>query len=199
METKGEMRRRLRRRRREILPSYRRAAERRVAAAALAWVRRCQARRVACYLDADGEIPTRGVLQALQERGTELYLPALGRGGRALEFRRHRPGGPLRPNRYGLPEPPPSAARSLPPGALGAVFLPLVAFDAEGRRLGMGGGYYDATFAFLRRWPWRPPQLVGLAYACQQVAQVPGAQWWDVPLQGVITERGCAILSRRSR
>ena len=66
--------------------------------------------------------------------------------------------------------------------------MPLVAFDAECNRLGMGGGYYDRTLHFLlTRNRWHSPYLIGIAHDCQKVASLP-IQSWDIPLQGVITE-----------
>ncbi|HID00312.1 MAG TPA: 5-formyltetrahydrofolate cyclo-ligase [Piscirickettsiaceae bacterium] len=68
------------------------------------------------------------------------------------------------------------------------VITPLVAFDANGSRLGMGGGFYDRTFACKRNGRHKP-LLIGWAHACQEVAHLP-RQPWDVPLDGVITEAG---------
>ena len=66
--------------------------------------------------------------------------------------------------------------------------MPLVAFDTECNRLGMGGGYYDRTLGFLhRRNRWQSPRLIGVAHDCQKVDPLP-IQNWDIPLQGVITE-----------
>ncbi|MFP4146708.1 MAG: 5-formyltetrahydrofolate cyclo-ligase [Halorhodospira sp.] len=189
MEAKREIRRRLRHHRRTIPGSHRRRAAYRLREESLFAVRRFQARHVACYLDADGEAPTGALITALHEAGAVLYLPALCRGTRRLAFRRYDPGTPLRPNRYGLPEPPPGHAPELPARRLDLAFVPLVAFDLGGRRLGMGGGYYDATFSFLRTHPWHPPRLLGLAFASQQVPRLPG-EAWDLPLTGVMTERG---------
>ncbi len=73
---------------------------------------------------------------------------------------------------------------------LDLVFVPLVGFDATGMRLGMGAGYYDRAFAFLRqRRHWRHPRLIGLAYSFQQVPHIEGAPH-DVRLNCVITEKG---------
>jgi 5-formyltetrahydrofolate cyclo-ligase len=66
------------------------------------------------------------------------------------------------------------------------VVAPLVAFDARGHRLGMGGGWYDRTFAF-RRERAAPPHLVGAAFAAQQVESV-FPESWDMPLDALFTE-----------
>ena len=61
------------------------------------------------------------------------------------------------------------------------------AFDADGNRLGMGGGYYDRHFAARRTGLWRRPALVGVAYGFQRVARIERAEW-DVPLDAIVTE-----------
>ena len=67
--------------------------------------------------------------------------------------------------------------------------MPLVAFDAQGNRLGMGGGFYDASLAYLRtRRAFRKPKLIGVAYDFQHVATLPN-ELWDVPLDAVLTDR----------
>ena len=57
-----------------------------------------------------------------------------------------------------------------------------------GHRVGMGGGYYDRSFAFLQqRHHWRKPRMLGIAYEFQkQPAIRPNA--WDVPLDAIATE-----------
>jgi 5-formyltetrahydrofolate cyclo-ligase len=73
---------------------------------------------------------------------------------------------------------------------LDLVLVPLVGFDARGNRLGMGGGFYDRHFAFLRnRQAWRRPLLIGIAFDVQRVPRLSGASH-DVPLWGIVTERG---------
>jgi 5-formyltetrahydrofolate cyclo-ligase len=80
-----------------------------------------------------------------------------------------------------------------PVWTLDLILTPLVAFDDQGNRLGMGGGFYDRTLAYLgRRKHWKKPRLIGTAHAFQQVARLPHESW-DVPLHGVVTEK--ALLS----
>ena len=95
---------------------------------------------------------------------------------------------PMAPNRFGIPEPDLPAASRCPVLALDLVLVPLVAFDEAGNRLGMGGGFYDRTFRYLRhRTCWRRPHLVGIAYDAQRVPAI-DARRWDVPLDAVVTE-----------
>jgi 5-formyltetrahydrofolate cyclo-ligase len=69
------------------------------------------------------------------------------------------------------------------------VLFPLVGFDEAGGRLGMGGGFYDRTFAFTRIRPRLAPKLIGLAHDCQKVSALP-VEYWDVAMHGVVTDKG---------
>jgi 5-formyltetrahydrofolate cyclo-ligase len=67
--------------------------------------------------------------------------------------------------------------------------MPLVAFDPSGNRLGMGGGFYDRTFSYLRnRKFWTKPLLIGIAYEFQRLDSLTPSPW-DVPLQAIATEK----------
>ena len=88
-------------------------------------------------------------------------------------------------NKFGIAEPKPDVSAIILPGQLDIIFMPLVAFDDQGQRLGMGGGFYDRTLASLPQ-GCNKPLLVGLAHQCQQVDMVP-AEPWDVPLPRVLT------------
>ncbi len=79
---------------------------------------------------------------------------------------------------------PSAAAEPCPPEALAAVLLPGVAFDAQGGRLGQGGGYYDRFLARLS------PQtlLIGVAYDWQLAPTLPQAAW-DRPVQLLATDK----------
>ncbi len=137
------------------------------------------------YWAMDGEIG----LHAWQVRlpaGLVYCLPVL-RGDDTLGFAPWRAGDPLVTNRFGIPEPDIDPASSLDPAAMSLVVMPLVGFDGHGHRLGMGGGWYDRSFAF-RRTASAPPWLVGAGFATQQV-QALDAQDWDVPVDAICTER----------
>lgn len=149
-----------------------------------------RARRVALYLPADGEVDLRSLEEHARARGKLLYLPVVGQEG-AMSFAPWPRGGMLRRNRYGIPEPRGARRRSLPARRMDLVIMPLVGFDALGNRLGMGGGYYDRALAGRPR-----PVLVGAAFGCQRVAELP-AQPWDVPLDLIVTERGWLRPRRR--
>jgi 5-formyltetrahydrofolate cyclo-ligase len=137
------------------------------------------------YLAVAGEVDCQAILERAVAAGREVYLPVL--SGPALRFARYRPGDPLISNRFGIDEPAVDRLKLLSGRYLDVVLTPLVAFDLQGNRLGMGGGFYDRSFAFLRwRDAWRRPRLIGLAHHFQLVDKL-RSQPWDVPLHSVIT------------
>lgn len=149
------------------------------------------ARRIAAYLPADGELDTRPLIERAWAMGKQVYLPVLlPHGENRLWFAHYTADTQLVNNRFGIPEPARANYTRVAPVSLDLVLTPLVAFDAQGHRLGMGGGFYDRSFAYLLRHSrWLRPRLIGLAYAFQQQPRL-AAQAWDVPLQAIATDRG---------
>lgn len=156
------------------------------------------ARRIGAYLAADGEIDPSPLLRAAFAAGKRCYLPVLHPfAGPSLWFCEWRPGDRLMPNRFAIPEPVPQLRPPHLAWHLDVLLVPLVAFDARGNRLGMGGGYYDRTLAYLHhRTHWRRPHVVGLAHSLQRVDALP-KNAWDIPVDGVITERAMHRFTRR--
>lgn len=143
--------------------------------------------RVAGYWAIDGELPLHVVVGRLSQRGQQYCLPRIC-GPRQLSFVPWRAGAELASNRYGIPEPVCTEQDLLAPQALDIVLLPLLGFDRRGYRIGYGGGYYDASFAFLRdRAEAGNPLLVGIGYAAQQLDAI-AFEEWDVRLDYVATE-----------
>ncbi len=190
MTAKTQLRRELRGRRACLSPDEQRLAAERLAVnlAGTHWFQR--AARIACYLSNDGEVDTGPVVKRILRAGKHCYLPVLSRMNYdRLWFAEYHPGIRLKPNRFGIPEPVVTARELVRARSLDLVLVPLVAFDAGGHRLGMGGGYYDRSLAFLLpRRHWHRPQLVGLGYDFQRVESLP-VDPWDVPLTGVVTEK----------
>lgn len=151
------------------------------------------ARRIAVYVAVGGEISTAPLISACRAAGKTVLLPRVPHGADALEFAPFACGDALRAGRYGVPEPD-GAAVALGPSDL--VVLPGLAFDAEGRRLGTGGGWYDRTFA--RRARDEGPRLVGLAFHVQIVEAVPHGPW-DRCVDEVATERAWVRGKRAER
>lgn len=187
--TRSELRRLFRHRRNALSAKQQQQAARRLASNLLAIPDLYRARHVAIYLPNDGEIDPHPYMAMAAKRGVNFYLPVLHPIHHGtLVFSPYRSESTLSPNRFGIPEPPFSEGHRRPAWALDAVLLPLVGFDELGGRLGMGGGFYDRTFAFTQHRPRLAPKLIGLAHECQKVPRLP-VESWDVPLHGVITDR----------
>jgi 5-formyltetrahydrofolate cyclo-ligase len=136
--------------------------------------------------DNDGELSTAPLLARLLKTRKRIALPVVGKSD-AMEFYHYRRRTPLIPNRFGILEPAPGALH-VSPLSLDVLLVPLVAFDGNGVRLGMGAGYYDR---YLGRIPsGMRPRLVGLAHEVQRSLHPLPAADWDVPLDGVLTEAG---------
>ena len=184
-EARTAIRRLMRERRRSVPPAARIGAADRVAIELLALPLGPGA-TVAGYWAADGEIALHA-WQLRLPRDTVYCLPVLHEDGR-LRFAPWRAGDAVAANRFGIPEPvaPPDAL--IAPEAMDIVLVPLFGFDAPCHRLGMGGGWYDRSFAFRHGQP-APPRLVGAAFAFQQVAAGLPNEDWDVQLDAVCTDQ----------
>ncbi len=140
---------------------------------------------IALYMPVGGELDVLPLLNRLLWLKRHCYLPNLPKSPRQRKMRFSRVGtrGSWQLNRFGISEF--HSLKKFPAHRLDAVILPLVAFDPAGGRLGMGGGFYDTTFSFLRRrGRWKQPKLIGAAYRFQQVDCLP-LEPWDVPLDDV--------------
>lgn len=139
---------------------------------------------LAAYWACSGELP----LHILQMRLPSHWiwcLPVV-QANRQLLFAPWRPGDELVTNQYGIPEPTLAPSSCLRPNELSAVLVPLLGFTRHGQRLGMGGGFYDASFAF-RKNQFAPPKLIGVGFACQEIEAIDG-QDWDVNMDAIATE-----------
>jgi 5-formyltetrahydrofolate cyclo-ligase len=125
-----------------------------------------------------GEIDIRPLLTALHRRGHPVLLPHTPKLGNPLIFRHWHPGAEMVRERFGTYRPVGEA------GVPRVLFVPLLAFDDQGRRLGYGGGFYDRTLALLPG-----AQVIGCAFAAQQLREVP-ANDYDARLHAVATEAG---------
>ena len=192
--SRPQLRRMLRNARRALTPSQQRQAAHGLYRQLAQHPLFRRAKHISLYLPTDGEIDPRLLLRAAQRRGKATYLPVLSAWPRTkMVFQRVRPGEKLRPNRFRILEPQVNISRQREVWALDLVLLPLVGFDETGGRLGMGGGFYDRSLAYLsRRQRWRKPTLLGLAHECQKVERLVQASW-DVPLAGTVSDKGWYI------
>jgi 5-formyltetrahydrofolate cyclo-ligase len=148
-----------------------------------------RSKRIAFYFANNNEVDPQSLFFKAIKMGKNCFIPVLHPvKHNQLWFAPYRPGDCLIKNNYGILEPDLTSAKIIPAWTLDLVITPLVAFDTLCHRLGMGGGYYDRTFAFTLQHKHHKPSLIGLAYEFQKVSQL-ATNTWDVPLNWVITEQ----------
>lgn len=136
-----------------------------------------QAKSIGTYIVNDGEIdPAQLVAQAWQNKQA-VYLPKI-KTNNDMVFNRFKRDSLLEKNQYGIPE---STSDEFAED-LDIILVPLVGFDSNGNRLGMGGGYYDRYLA-----NHKYTYLIGLAHQCQQVEEL-DVKSWDIPLNVIVTD-----------
>ena len=184
------LRRQLRQARRQLSPTRQRLAARELYRQLAQHPVFRRARHIAFYLPNDGEIDPRPLMLEAQRRGKATYLPVLNAWPRTrMVFQRLMPNERLVPNRFGIAEPAFRPNRQRRIWTLDLVLMPLVGFDEDGGRLGMGGGFYDRSLAYRgRRKNGHKPTLLGLAHECQKVDRLP-LEPWDVSLQATVTDQ----------
>jgi 5-formyltetrahydrofolate cyclo-ligase len=145
-------------------------------------------KRIALYLPFDRETDTAELITQARRRGVHVYVPVIS-DRRHCRLRFYPLAGQTVPGEYGILVPS-LHGRPVSPQWLNLIVVPLVGVDGRGRRLGMGGGYYDRALGFRRRRrTWMGPRLVGLAFDSQRTTRA-FAQAWDVKLNSLATESG---------
>jgi len=148
-----------------------------------------KAKSLAAYLANDGEIDPATILRFARKYRKKCYLPVLHPVRQNhLWFYPYTPQTRLIRNTFGILEPSIKGNTGRRPAwSISQVLFPLVAFDKNGGRLGMGGGFYDRTFEFVRKRS-STVKLVGLAHDFQCVDRLP-VEAWDIPMQGILTDK----------
>ncbi len=143
-------------------------------------------KNIACYLSTYDEVDPSAIIGRAWRAKKRVFAPVIdNRGG--MKFRCLTPDTQLERNFFGIWEPvsgPFVAAKTID-----IILTPVVAFDNDRHRIGMGGAYFDRCFAFLRnRRFWYKPKLVGLAFDCQEVEKITPNPW-DIQLYCIYTEK----------
>ena len=152
------------------------------------------ATHVAGYYSLGNEVNVSSAISKLNASCKTVYVPMVLPENR-MQFAPVDDTTPLTLNRYGIKEPQVDRESFVDATRLDAVLVPLVGFDKQCNRMGMGGGYYDRCFAH-RKSTRGAPVLIGVAFEIQLADSV-FAESWDVPLDFVATES--RILTRSDR
>ncbi|TBL68919.1 5-formyltetrahydrofolate cyclo-ligase [Hafnia alvei] len=188
-QSRSDIRSSVRQLRKNLSADFQHHAAQNIATRVMELPRVQNAHTVSLFLSFDGELNTRPLIERLWQAGKSVYLPVLHPFSRGnLLFLRYSAESEMVLNHFGIEEPRLNVQQVLPVSRLDIIFTPLVAFDATGQRLGMGGGFYDRTLqdwesAYLQQCG---PYPIGLAHDCQRVDALP-VQEWDVPLPEIIT------------
>jgi 5-formyltetrahydrofolate cyclo-ligase len=173
---------------RRAVPSRARSVAARAVArhiAATPWL--APGKRIGLYASMPAELGTGPLMALARERGCEIYLPRIvSLRARLMRFVPFDDRG--RVHAFGMHEP--AGHDILGARFLDTIFVPAVALDRHGARLGHGAGFYDRALAFRRaRTHWRGPRLVGLAYSFQIVSHIPVTAT-DIGMDFIVTDRG---------
>jgi 5-formyltetrahydrofolate cyclo-ligase len=184
MQTRQELRDQIRQRRNSLADKEQEYAAQSLALHAEPLVKHVNS--VALYLTNDGEIDTSPLINTLKAAEKQLAFPIIHPFAKGnLLFQAVNRDTHWTTNKYNIVEPKLDVRHVCPLESLDIIFLPLVAFDKEGNRLGMGGGFYDRTLSRLHTLK-NKPILIGLAHDCQEVEKLP-FEPWDVPTNIIVT------------
>ncbi len=144
------------------------------------------AKRIGFYIANDGEISPEFLFRYALKKGKKCYLPCIDKNN-SMHFRQFISTSALRKNKFGIPEPT-ATSPIINAQKLDLVFTPLVAWSISGKRLGMGGGYYDRCFAFKRQLGKRKPIMIGVAHHCQKADAI-DTDAWDIPMDMIASDK----------
>lgn len=184
------IRKSIRQLRRAVSEADRRAASAKISHSILAMEAFQAAKTIGGFLAFDGEADPLPLMTWADQIQRQVFVPVIIGKQEPLVFSPWHPEVPMKLNRFGIAEPDVPADQWIMPQELDVVITPLVAFDENCHRLGVGGGFYDRSFAFLNSLePDRQrPKMIGFAFELQRVARIT-RQPWDVTLDAVVTER----------
>ena len=185
----NDIRKQLRVKRRSLSPQLQHSASEQLASYLCNESVFIDAQKIGFYIANDGEIDPAALMAFAENLNKQCFLPIVGPNKtNNLYFGPFDANTKLKPNRYGILEPVFIESEIQPVTNMDLLLMPLVGFDRTGNRMGMGGGYYDRTLAFMKGIEKPALTLVGLAHSGQEVSQI-SSQSWDIPLHLIATEK----------
>ncbi len=146
-----------------------------------------QAQYIGAYLSMPEEVNVKAIIEAAWADGKHIYLPVVTGWDKPLQFAPYTPASILIKDALDIKIPDIDKTHYLPAEQLDLVITPLVAFDEKRNRIGMGGGFYDRTFAFKADGSGKPV-LLGVAFEIQYVDSAIEANQWDICPDSIISE-----------
>ncbi|MBF0264013.1 MAG: 5-formyltetrahydrofolate cyclo-ligase [Gammaproteobacteria bacterium] len=145
--------------------------------------------KIAVYLANDGEINLTPFIEPAWQENFILFLPVLDPNNKNfLVFLPYIDNRKLIKNKFGIKEPLYNKAECYHAQDMDIILMPLVGFDRNGNRLGMGGGFYDRSLDFMKHKKAEKPILIGVAHDIQELDKIP-VENWDIPLNYLITNK----------
>ncbi len=189
---KNDIRQKIRKIRQQIQGTEAQQASENIAKNLASQISYTNANKIASFISFDGETNTQPLNQMLLKEKSLYYLPKIKpTKPNRLWFMPYKGQETLKNNCFGIPEVDLGVGECAPLSSLGIILIPLVAFDNNGNRVGMGKGYYDASLSYLVNDEegefFKRPLFVGIAYEQQKVDEIPTTPY-DVKLDMVLTQ-----------
>ncbi len=144
------------------------------------------AKHIGVYLAMPEEVNLQTLIETAWQDGKSVYLPVVIGWGKPLLFAPYTTDSQLVKDALNIDIPNTDTDSYIGADKLDLVITPLVAFDENNNRIGMGGGFYDRTFTC--KDTQDKPTLIGVAFAEQKTDSLIPMNEWDIPLDKIITE-----------
>ena len=138
---------------------------------------------VSIFQPYNNEIDTNNLITLLFSKKISISLPCIDEDSNQMIFRELKEGEELVKGKYGILEPSDKNKVIIP----SVLFIPLLAFDDNGNRLGYGGGYYDKYIDELEN-NENVSIKIGVGYSFQKINEVPNNSM-DKKLNWILTEK----------
>ena len=142
------------------------------------------ANNIGCYLSTEYEVSTDIIINSVHKKNKNLYVPKI-KQGHAMDFVKMTLNSKMVKNKYGIHEP--LSEDIIDANKLDIAVVPIVAFDEKKNRIGMGGGFYDRKFKYIKNTQKKYPLLIGVAFECLKVEKIK-PECWDVKLSAIVSE-----------
>jgi len=185
--SKSQLRQHCRQLRRNLLPDVREPANQSINSQLIQLFSASIYQNIAVYLAFDGEVDLTQFIQHAHNNNRNIYAPVIDVNNsnkllNFLQFNREQ----LEYNDYQILQPKPQC-HTIQLNAIDGLIVPVVSFDKQGNRLGMGKGYYDRLLATIKARKLSMT-IIGVAYAMQESVVVPTDEW-DCILDTIITDK----------